>query len=40
MASYIPQMNEIIARVLEAEESSQVNVKAYTNFRAHIISSK
>ncbi|CCI71285.1 2-C-methyl-D-erythritol 2,4-cyclodiphosphate synthase [Paenibacillus polymyxa M1] len=30
MASYIPQMNEIIARVLEAEESSQVNVKATT----------
>ncbi|MGG4219549.1 2-C-methyl-D-erythritol 2,4-cyclodiphosphate synthase [Paenibacillus jamilae] len=30
MISYIPQMNEIIARVLEAEESSQVNVKATT----------
>ncbi|WP_226002920.1 2-C-methyl-D-erythritol 2,4-cyclodiphosphate synthase [Paenibacillus sp. BJ-4] len=30
MASYIPQMNEVIARVLEAEEPSQVNVKATT----------
>ncbi|MCP3810569.1 2-C-methyl-D-erythritol 2,4-cyclodiphosphate synthase [Paenibacillus sp. SEL1] len=30
MASYIPQMNEVIARVLEAEELSQVNVKATT----------
>ncbi|WDM21554.1 2-C-methyl-D-erythritol 2,4-cyclodiphosphate synthase [Paenibacillus polymyxa] len=30
MASYIPQMNEVIARALEAEELSQVNVKATT----------
>lgn len=30
MASYIPQMNEVIARALEAEDSSQVNVKATT----------
>ncbi|ASR45703.1 MULTISPECIES: 2-C-methyl-D-erythritol 2,4-cyclodiphosphate synthase [Paenibacillus] len=30
MASYIPQMNEVIARALEAEEPSQVNVKATT----------
>ncbi|MGQ3481639.1 2-C-methyl-D-erythritol 2,4-cyclodiphosphate synthase [Paenibacillus sp. TY11] len=30
MASYIPQMNEVIARVLEAQELSQVNVKATT----------
>ncbi|URJ59835.1 2-C-methyl-D-erythritol 2,4-cyclodiphosphate synthase [Paenibacillus polymyxa] len=30
MASYIPQMNEVIARALEAEDLSQVNVKATT----------
>ncbi|MCC3378149.1 2-C-methyl-D-erythritol 2,4-cyclodiphosphate synthase [Paenibacillus farraposensis] len=30
MASYIPQMNEVIARALEAEDPSQVNVKATT----------
>ncbi len=30
MASYIPQMSEVIARALEAEEPSQVNVKATT----------
>lgn len=30
MASYIPQMNEVIARALEAEEPSQVNIKATT----------
>ncbi|MGW8443620.1 2-C-methyl-D-erythritol 2,4-cyclodiphosphate synthase [Paenibacillus sp. S33] len=30
MASYIPQMNEVIAQALEAEELSQVNVKATT----------
>ncbi|EHS55441.1 2-C-methyl-D-erythritol 2,4-cyclodiphosphate synthase [Paenibacillus sp. Aloe-11] len=30
MASYIPQINEVIARALEAEEPSQVNVKATT----------
>ncbi|MGW8959848.1 2-C-methyl-D-erythritol 2,4-cyclodiphosphate synthase [Paenibacillus sp. NPDC055715] len=30
MASYIPQMNEVIARALEAEAPSQVNVKATT----------
>jgi len=30
MAPYIPQMREIIARVLEADELSQVNVKATT----------
>ncbi|PNQ78211.1 2-C-methyl-D-erythritol 2,4-cyclodiphosphate synthase [Paenibacillus sp. F4] len=30
MASYISQMNEVIARALEAEELSQVNVKATT----------
>jgi 2-C-methyl-D-erythritol 2,4-cyclodiphosphate synthase len=30
MAPYIPQMREVIARVLEADELSQVNVKATT----------
>ncbi len=30
MASYIPKMNEVIARALEAEDPSQVNVKATT----------
>ncbi|AET57577.1 2-C-methyl-D-erythritol 2,4-cyclodiphosphate synthase [Paenibacillus terrae HPL-003] len=30
MASYIPQMNEVIARALEAKDPSQVNVKATT----------
>ncbi|MCQ6563623.1 2-C-methyl-D-erythritol 2,4-cyclodiphosphate synthase [Paenibacillus mendelii] len=30
MAPYIPQMVEVIARALEAEELSQVNVKATT----------
>lgn len=30
MSSYIPQMNGVIARALEAEDPSQVNVKATT----------
>lgn len=30
MAPYIPQMTEVIARALEADEPSQVNVKATT----------
>jgi len=33
MASYIPQMAQTIARVLEADEPSQVNVKATTTER-------
>ena len=33
MAPYIPQMVELIAGVLEADEPSQVNVKATTTER-------
>ena len=33
MAPYIPQMVEVIARALDAEERSQVNVKATTTER-------
>lgn len=33
MAPYIPQMAELIARVLEADDASQVNVKATTTER-------